>query len=667
MDRWTSRGVCVVLSAVGGWACSPPTKSLGEDSGGTDCVGAVEERFEDADLDGYGAAGAVARRVCSDLAGFALASGDCDDRDIAVNPGATDVPYDGIDQDCDGSDTRDVDSDGHDGRDAGGDDCDDEDPTVSPSVGEVWYDGVDQNCDGADDYDADGDGVRSDSHGGEDCDDSRAHVHPGMEEVEGNGLDDDCSGDSNGNKVEGVQSVAGASVRWLDVQAGSWLGRNVAFGGDVSGSGHDDVLLSAVRYSGVATSMGAVYLFAAEDIADSESRREVWTNDARAMFVGEDSYATAGYGVAGLGDVDGDGFGDFAVSAHQATHATSEEGEVYIILGPVSGSHSLSVAADAMLWGAAADTRIGTGLAAGDLTGDGLSDLIVASYSDDTFGRNGGAVRVVSAPLSRNLELDGSACVTLSPEGLDGEQLGYSVAVGDIDGDGFEDLAVGAPYASVSEHDEAGLLYLVSGPITSGASVADVAEARLESAAPSDSLGYSLSVGDLTGDGTNDVAVGARRVRDATGATVGAAYVLAGQPAFFDGTLRGVVADHAIAMVHGAVSLEYLGSSVSADGDLDGDGVDDLAIGAPGATVGGLDHNGAAWVLHGPVSGTHLPNAGGWAGRVGERPGDELGLSVASGGDFDADGFDDLLVGGIGVDVDGTERGAAFLILGGGL
>ena len=124
-----------------------------------------------------------------DGADHPLAGGDdCDDNDPSVSPAAEDVWYDGVDQDCDGSNDYDADLDGS----PTPEDCDDLDPTVSPSAVEVWYDGVDQDCDG-DDADADGDGFPAAVVGGPDCDDDDAAVNPSAPDAD-NGADDDCDG-----------------------------------------------------------------------------------------------------------------------------------------------------------------------------------------------------------------------------------------------------------------------------------------------------------------------------------------------------------------------------------------------------------------------------------------------------------------------------------------
>ena len=173
---WTVDDVAVPADLVG--ATGTLAFSVGPTVDGSWSIGRVAVQVADADGDGRAA----------DLA-------DCDDTDATLYDGADEVPYDGIDQDCDGSDLLDVDGDGFDGVGGGGDDCDDEDPDTFPGGIEIPYDGRDQDCSGGDLVDVDGDGAASTEVGGTDCNDDDDTIGPDAVEVPYDGVDDDCDGE----------------------------------------------------------------------------------------------------------------------------------------------------------------------------------------------------------------------------------------------------------------------------------------------------------------------------------------------------------------------------------------------------------------------------------------------------------------------------------------
>ena len=184
-----------------------------------------------------GAAGNMSFEYCDcdeDADGFSgvqCGGSDCDDSDAAINPGATEVWYDGVDSDCNDWDDYDADRDGHAHDGYGGDDCDDTDPDVHPGAEELWYDGVDQDCDDSTaDDDQDGDGHPRD----EDCDDTDGSVWDGCEEDDGDDdsgdpdIDGDGSGLGDGDRSAGVDDWkttgghGGCGCASTAPQQGSW-------------------------------------------------------------------------------------------------------------------------------------------------------------------------------------------------------------------------------------------------------------------------------------------------------------------------------------------------------------------------------------------------------------------------------------------------------------
>lgn len=163
----------------------------GLETGADECAAAQEIPYDGVDQDCDGS-----DLVDVDADGFiAIEAGgdDCDDASPEINPNAEEVPYDGVDQDCSGADLADVDADGFDALESGGPDCDDANPDINPDATEVPYDGVDQDCTGADLGDVDGDGHDAAVVGGDDCDDDNASVHPGAVDF-CDAVDSDCDG-----------------------------------------------------------------------------------------------------------------------------------------------------------------------------------------------------------------------------------------------------------------------------------------------------------------------------------------------------------------------------------------------------------------------------------------------------------------------------------------
>ena len=526
---------------------------------------------------------ATADAACVDADGDGSCEGaDCDDANAQVGPQASDIPYNGSDEDCDGQDLVDVDGDGHDGAQVGGDDCNDGNPLVYPQAPEECYADIDYDCDGiygGDDCDADGFAK------GVDCNDEDETVFPGAPDSWYDGVDSDCEGNSDYDADadgDDHDAYGGLDCDDADPLVGGAL-PELWDGVDRDCDGVVDVLSNKDAAAGYDSSGG---------VGDY-----VW-----------------GGSVAVLGDLDGDGHGEIAAGDLGKNNYT---GGVYILSSGVEDGRPSDVALAIIDSGIEGD-YFGWDLdAIGDLDGDGLEELIVGSPLYEGFG---GALIFGGADLSAGGTLtDNDSLAKISGADL----LGLAVGGGaDFTGDGVPE--------AIASVDMYGLLWAgvydgaelaAGGNFDEGDAVALVSDAE--------AFGGGL-VGrhDLTGDGATDLLIGS------TDCASGGRALLFEDPA---GVLGVSDAD---AELEGGTCLAL---TLGVIPDADGDGYPEVTIADPMAPAAdGGDFGGVVYV----VDGDELTDGIGGASMVVQEASSGGYLRVEpDNGDHDGDAVPDLLVG----------------------
>ncbi|MGH2528708.1 MAG: hypothetical protein ACRDH0_05135 [Actinomycetota bacterium] len=464
----------------------------------------------------------------------------------------------------------------------------------------------------------------------------------------------------------GVSSLAGADGTLVG-EPGGQAGFHVAPAGDLDGDGFQDVIVGAWVDGTAGPSAGAAYV-----AYGPLTRGQVDLGDADAKLLGELTGDFAGEGWAGVGDLDGDGFDDFVIGAPgrfpPAQPGVPAPGAAYLFYGGkdrLSGNMSLAEA-DAKLVGESNVDFVGLAVATDtDLDDDGLSDLVVGAPRDSAGGSVAGAAYLFyggEERLSGTISLsEADAKLVGAPGDLAGFRLDRA---GDLDGDGSEDLVIGAPAMAGFGGSGAAATYVLYGTTErlSGTVSLSLTAARLVGEELDDRPGLGVAgAGDLDRDGFEDLVLGAD-LEDTGGLNAGAAYVFYGSQDRLTGTVSLGTAD---AKLIGEAAGDRAGSDVSIAGDLDDDGFDELVVGAFGHDASGTDA-GAAYVFSvedARLSGL-LSLSAASTKLLGEAAGDFAGFAVGPAGDVTDDDTDDLMVGARFNDAGGLDAGAVYVLFG---
>ena len=402
-------------------------------------------------------------------------------------------------------------------------------------------------------------------------------------------------------------------------QGFDFTGASVDSAGDVNGDGLVDLIIGAPGFNGANDRPGRAFVLFGDErgFGTQTNLVDLISGDGSKGFVidGIDNSDYTGSSVRSAGDINGDGLDDLIIGGHGADSDQNRSGEAYVVLGRSSGFASHvdlgNLAPDGsegfVIKGHTPDQRLGFSVdTAGDVNGDGLADLLIGGPGGRSGGlTTGDAYIVFGSRDGFDSELfvqdlvtsDGSRGVVL--QGMrSNDETGYNVAAaGDFNGDGFDDILISAHAADVDQLRNIGLTYLVFGRSDFDSGRFKLSSlltteggdgsggAIIQGVSIDDHTGYGISsAGDFNGDGLDDLLI-ATPFASTVRSNAGEAYIVYGNRdglgTRFDLSTLFTPEGDTSGMILLGLSANGMGRSLAAGGDINGDGFDDILLGAP--------------------------------------------------------------------------------------
>jgi hypothetical protein len=495
-----------------------------------------------------------------------------------------------------------------------------------------------------------------------------------------------------------LNGTNGVQINGLDLN--DYSGSSVSSAGDLNGDGIDDLIIGAPSAdpNGNSGAGESYVVFGTTDWSSWWSGGSALTADnAVFQLYGYESSAYSGSSVSSAGDVNADGIDDIIIGAYQADVRGSGDGESYLVFGSVDwggnfphdslklveldGTNGVQI--NGIYVGDFSGSSVSS---AGDVNGDGIDDIIIGAPTADPNGNSGagesyvvfGATNWTSQYVELSA-LDGTNGFQINGIDADDDSGSSVSSAGDVNGDGIDDIIIGAPGADPNGNSGAGESYVVFGATDWTSQFVELSALdgtngfQINGIDRNDISGFSVSsAGDVNGDGIDDIIIGAIGADPNGNSRAGESYVVFGATNWTSQYIELSALDGTNGFqINGIDAYDDSGISVSSAGDVNGDSVDDIIIGAPGADPNGNFDVGESYVIFGmetwSAASFDLSELNGTNGFQinGIDAYDRSGISVSSAGDVNGDGIDDIIIGAAEAEADHNSRaGESYVVFG---